>query len=355
MADTMDLLLQGLKQEEQKMAAQNPYLTTAQGLASFRPDYKGASSGEAAAASLIHGLLTGISGGYGQQRYKNDVSQLRNDYTSAMSSSDPYESLMANENLQSLAPAYQRHAQEQAQDLQQQRIKSLQNPVTRKVGDGTMEQQFVVDPQSGEMVPFDIAGPKWNPRAKGTTINVGDPLSKVVMAGEDRLRGELLDSPAYKDVAEIEKGYKALKEISKEKSAISDVGLISTIARIWDPGSTVREGEFKITERAAQDVFTNFKGEINRAIYGGAKLSDKTREAMIDAARRKLNSQEVAYNELAERVSNIAERRGLNVNNILPRPIGTTGNDTQGAKYSADEMRAAGYSEAEIDHVLGGE
>lgn len=148
-------------------------------------------------------------------------------------------------------------------------------------------------------------------------------FNKQMMAGEDGLRREYLNSPTYKNSNEIMTAYNSIQGNPAEdpNSTPSDhQALVMQFNKLLDPGSVVKEGEYARSAQGAAAI-----DRLKMAIAGlkeGNKLPpDVVRgiklatENLVNSTKSVLESQKDTYRELAK-------TRGYNPGMVVIDPIG---------------------------------
>lgn len=83
----------------------------------------------------------------------------------------------------------------------------------------------------------------------------------------------------------------------------SDIqGLISNYAKILDPDSVVREGEYAIAQSgASKGKADQIRQSIKTVLYGGSEvLSKDAQKVLVSAMKRRIQAMEEAYNEAVQ-------------------------------------------------------
>lgn len=132
--------------------------------------------------------------------------------------------------------------------------------------------------------------------ALGTDV----PGSPTYEKGQDTKKLEkdyydkIVNLPQYKLLADVDSNFKALTELSKQDSKAADIGLISTIARIRDPNSTVREGEYKMNAET-QSYLDQVAGNWRQTITGDSRLQPFDKAKIIASVAPKYNELGSSY------------------------------------------------------------
>jgi len=137
------------------------------------------------------------------------------------------------------------------------------------------------------------------------------------------------DGASLSDVAGIRKEYTKLsgdfislrdaigkvEQSAQTVSAAGDLALIFNFMRIQDPSSVVRESEFATAQAA-----TSLPGRIGAGalrVVNGERMIPEQRKDFVDTAKRLFESQRVQQASLMESFRNIAERQGINSDDVV--------------------------------------
>lgn len=164
--------------------------------------------------------------------------------------------------------------------------------------------------------------------------------------GEDALRKELTDRT--KDFRAIDQNYKIIT--TAETTGIGDVARIYAIMKIFDPNSVVREGEQASAQNAA-GIPSWIRSAYNSAI-GGGKLSEGARKQLESQAAKVYAEAKKTYDSVEADVVDIAKRRGLEVDNIVPAAIARKEAETAELPYIKEYLKTKWPAEAaKIDAI----
>lgn len=141
------------------------------------------------------------------------------------------------------------------------------------------------------------------------------PPEKVA-AAEDGLRKELYSN--NKNFQTISYNYDVIK--SAEETGIGDAALVFGIMKMYDPGSTVREGE-QATAANSGGVPGMYVSMYN-SLIGGGKLSPTVRKQIASQAGKIYATAKEQADIQTQFIEDIARRRGLNIENIRTPPEG---------------------------------
>lgn len=111
-----------------------------------------------------------------------------------------------------------------------------------------------------------------------------DQILKLESDTYTRIKG----LPSATQFADIDANFRTLKALAKQDSRPASVGMIASLARIWDPMGTVREGEYALNAQA-QSALDSLVGDWRQIVLGKGKLSTGAKKAIITAAAQKYN------------------------------------------------------------------
>lgn len=127
---------------------------------------------------------------------------------------------------------------------------------------------------------------------------------------EDTTYERVRKLPSYSMFSDIKANFDTLKTLAKQDSRQATVGMISSLARIWDPQGTVKEGEYQLNENT-QNILDNIIGDWRQVIMGKGKISPEGKRNMIAAAAAKYNEFGKMYSKESERLfSSLIEQGG---------------------------------------------
>jgi len=156
----------------------------------------------------------------------------------------------------------------------------------------------------------------------GTSKDTPKGLAPTAVGGKssesaEGLRKEFTTQTAqYRDVADA---FAKIKNAAMNPSAANDLALIFSYMRALDPASTVREGEFATAQNAA-GVNTQIRNLYNK-IVSGERLSQPQRQDFLQSSYGMVESQMPNVQQLVDRYTGIANRYGLNPEDIVTNPL----------------------------------
>ena len=126
-------------------------------------------------------------------------------------------------------------------------------------------------------------------------------------------------------------GYNTVSTIGADtKSPADDIAFIYAFAKIMDPNSVVREGEYATIQKYAQQWSKSFGFKAQRIFSNTSFLSDDAKKKMLQALNPKIRSIQTQYN-------NAYSEYGRRINNLTGRDDGTS--------YLTDYSKAFGQVE----------
>lgn len=138
------------------------------------------------------------------------------------------------------------------------------------------------------------------------------------------LRKEFSGLPPVKNSVEITRQYNNVSSLYQQYKAgkigknAFDQALITTLNKVLDPTSVVRESEFDRTA-AGQAMWDKLSGYATKLTKGGSGLTDANRADLVNAltTMKRANDNEVA--RISNDYADLAYRYGINPADIMPR------------------------------------
>jgi len=113
----------------------------------------------------------------------------------------------------------------------------------------------------------------------------------------------------------IKSAFNNIKELSKQQTGASDMGMVYAYIKLLDPTSTVGPGEKATAERAG-GLNENIRGKVN-VLLGQGSLSEKQRKDLIRSSKTLYDTKSKAVKSKASETKKLADRYGLNPGNII--------------------------------------
>lgn len=133
------------------------------------------------------------------------------------------------------------------------------------------------------------------------------------ITNERNLRGEY--QRATDEYRTVKQAFKKVEASLAENTGIGDVGGIFGVMKIFDPGSTVREGEAATVQNSG-GVPEQMRGLYNRVITG-ERLTPEQRRQISSVARAQFETYEQGYQDRTGEYIGMAEQYGLNPSNVV--------------------------------------
>ncbi len=157
-----------------------------------------------------------------------------------------------------------------------------------------------------------------------------DAAKITARAGDETaLRKEFADLPEVKKFKNAIPAYQAIVQASKTNNPQADINLIYGLAKLYDPDSVVREGEYD-TIANSQSIPEWLKGQAQR-LMGGGKLTAETKKQILEQAGIRIKAYENEVKGAQASYDGIAKGRSLNGANVFP----AIGGQMDGAKSDA--------------------
>lgn len=178
-------------------------------------------------------------------------------------------------------------------------------------------------------------------KIKNDKENTGKPNFNQITT----MRKEFSSIPAIKNANEIKRQfdnvtntYNAYKQ-GKLRANAADQAMVTTLNKILDPTSVVRESEFARTA-AGQSFFARAQGYADKITKGGGGLTNAEREDLYNAMQEMYNANQAEAREYINAYTDLANRYNINPADIMPRQYSSSEN-------SANYGQAGGYKEGQ--------
>jgi hypothetical protein len=226
-----------------------------------------------------------------------------------------------------------------------------ENPQTRALAlaltEGKMKAQEAAAAQEAELRKFKLQEDYKTDnsiRAKKAEVDAGR-LDKA-FDRESKLRNELGDTDEAKTFSRVHSAFQTMIDSAQKDDRVSDIDLISGIAKIRDPLSAVREGEFKVNENTA-DWLTKTFGDLKGVVLDKGKLTPEMRGKLLQSAQNYWEASRDAYATKAAPLDAIANEEGLRSGRVISIPYQRTAYDKFLAGIPSSEQIRRIYAENE--------
>lgn len=134
---------------------------------------------------------------------------------------------------------------------------------------------------------------------------------------ESKLRGEL-EAPA-KQFQTTTRIFGNMIDAAERDDKVSDITLISGIAKMRDPDSAVMQGEFNVNKDAASFLESQF-GNLRSVVEGSGRLTPEVRAKLLAAGKDHWENSRQQYEFAAAPRLDMARRQQMNPENVLMVP-----------------------------------
>lgn len=131
------------------------------------------------------------------------------------------------------------------------------------------------------------------------------------------IRKEFEGLPEVKSYKQALPSYKGIEDAVQRNTPMSDINIVYGIAKLYDPNSVVREGEYA-TVAKAPGMPERVKGWA-QYIAGGGKLTAEVKSQILDEAKSRMTSFENEYGAARARYQDIAGRSGADASLVVPQ------------------------------------
>lgn len=132
---------------------------------------------------------------------------------------------------------------------------------------------------------------------------------------ETELRKEFEGLPEVKNYKQAYPSYAAITDAAKRSSPMADINLVYGLAKLYDPNSVVREGEYA-TVANAPGMPERIKGWV-QYVQGGGKLTPDVKRQIIEEAKSRINTYGGEFEKAAQSYMPIVTQRGGNAANVM--------------------------------------
>lgn len=162
------------------------------------------------------------------------------------------------------------------------------------------------------------------------------------------LRKEFEGLPEVKNYKQALPSYNVIQEASKRNTPQSDINIVYAVAKLYDPESVVREGEYA-TIANSQSIPEYIKGVAQR-LAGGGRLTAETKNQLIQEANTRMGFYEQSLMNARNQYEDVARRSGGDPTLVVPNnfkpavsaqpPAPAKGSFEEGKAKDAAAMRA---------------
>lgn len=149
--------------------------------------------------------------------------------------------------------------------------------------------------------------------------STGGTGSNQITDNERALMGVFISNPIVKNYNELisQKNYTD-RIISNGIGGPADLALVYTFMKGLDPNSVVRESEYDMAAKSG-NIFKGWAAKFNGYLNeNGGILPDNVKTEFQNLVNQRLQAQQLSYDNFAGSIRAIAERQGLNPDNVVP-------------------------------------
>lgn len=217
---------------------------------------------------------------------------------------------------------------------------------------GATSQTQSIDPVSGQVTQLASAPITQSANNKATvgaamanasavrdTANATREAARITKQGatETELRKEFAGLPEVKKYKEAIPAYQAVVKAAQSGGPMgnkqADINLVYGLAKLYDPESVVREGEYA-TIANSQSIPEWVKGQA-QALVGGGNLTKETKKLIMEQAKIRLDSYKSEVDGARKGYDEIAKRGGLEPRNVFV-PVGQQVDQSGGWKVEVE-------------------
>lgn len=164
-------------------------------------------------------------------------------------------------------------------------------------------------------------------------------------ANEQGLRKEFEGLPEVKNYKMAYPAYAAIKDATSRNTTQSDINIVYGLAKLYDPTSVVREGEYA-TVANSPNIPEKVKGYA-QYLAGGGKLSSETKKQILTEATGRINTYQAEAKKAKGSYEGIAKKRGMDPSSVFA-DMGEMGSKPSPTKPGASSVMD------QADAILGG-
>lgn len=148
---------------------------------------------------------------------------------------------------------------------------------------------------------------------------MGKGLDEAGKTGEvsTAIRKEFESLPEVKNYKQALPSYRGIEDAVKRNTPMSDINIVYGIAKLYDPNSVVREGEYS-TVANAPGMPERVKGWA-QYVAGGGKLTDEVKKQILTEAKSRMSTFDTEYGAARNRYSDIAKRSSADPSLVVPQ------------------------------------
>jgi hypothetical protein len=134
-------------------------------------------------------------------------------------------------------------------------------------------------------------------------------------ANEQGLRKEFEGLPEVKNYKQAYPAFAAIKDATGRNTTQSDINIVYGLAKLYDPTSVVREGEYA-TVANSPNIPEKVKGYA-QYLAGGGRLSPETKKQILAEAQGRIGTYESEAKKAKTSYEGIAKKRGMEPSSVF--------------------------------------
>lgn len=138
---------------------------------------------------------------------------------------------------------------------------------------------------------------------------------KARLGAEESMRKEFTSLPSVKTYSQAFPAYQNVLSAASRNTPQSDINMVYGIAKLYDPDSVVREGEYA-TIANSQNIPERIKGYA-QFVMGGGKLTPETKRQFVAEAESRHGVLRQGYDQSAGQYRELAGRAGVAPDTII--------------------------------------
>ncbi|MFT4266560.1 MAG: hypothetical protein QM586_04950 [Xenophilus sp.] len=166
------------------------------------------------------------------------------------------------------------------------------------------------------------------------------------------IRKEFEGLPEVKNYKQALPAYRGIIDAAQRSTPMSDINLVYGIAKLYDPNSVVREGEYA-TVAKAPGVPERIKGWA-QYLAGGGKLTPEVKQQIVAEANSRMGTFDKEYGSVINRYGDIARRSGADDTLVVPQdyqPMQGQSTRTIARTGTHNGRRVVQYSDGSVDYA----
>lgn len=150
-------------------------------------------------------------------------------------------------------------------------------------------------------------------RANQEAITRRSEQETTAFTRENALRDEF--NRRGEPFAQRQTAFRTMMDLARQGEGASDIALVLSLMKVYDPTSTVTGGEAATAQNAA-GVPESIRAMFN-TVTGGGRLSDTARQQLVNAGRQRFFQEMDDFGAQVDRYTGLARRYNVNLENVV--------------------------------------